>query len=140
MAGSILAEDCPLPTHCVPCSMCGAMLMVKAIGTIHKIRMPIPTNVRGSLLFWETTHRIMVALKEVIMATMMIATVPLLLIAWGQVWVGVVAVASAMALDMDHHLLSTVLTLTPQFLWYMALSPQRSMLTRSSTSSASTVM
>ena len=24
-AGSILAEDCPLPAHCVPCSMCGAV-------------------------------------------------------------------------------------------------------------------
>lgn len=91
------------------------MLMVKAIGTIHKIPMPIPTNARGSRLFWETTPLIMVAPKEVIMATMMTATAPLLPIAWDQVWVVVAGVANVMVLGMDHHHLSTVLMLTPQF-------------------------
>ena len=81
-----------------------------------------------------------VALKEVIMVTMTTAMVPLLPTAWGQGWVDVVGVANAMAPDMDHHPLSMVPMLIPQFLWYMALSPPRSMLTRSSTSSASMAM
>lgn len=74
--------------------------------------------------------------REVIIATTMTAMAPLLPIAWGQAWVGVVGVTSATVLDMDRHRLSTVLTLTLQFLWYMAWSPLRSMLTRSSTSFA----
>lgn len=81
-----------------------------------------------------------VALKVGIMATMTTATVPLLPTVWGQGWVGVVGVASAMVLDTDRHPLSTDHTLTPQFLWCMALSPPRLMLTRSSTSSASMAM
>lgn len=72
------------------------------------------------------------------MATMTTITVPLLPTAWGQEWEGVAVVVSAMALDMDHHPLSTVLMLTHLFLWCMALNPQRSMLIKSSTSSAST--
>lgn len=71
------------------------------------------------------------------MATMTTVMVPLLPTALGQEWVDVVVLASAMALDMDHHLLSTALMLTHQFLWYMALSQPRSTLTKSSTSSAS---
>lgn len=74
------------------------------------------------------------------MATTMTATAPLLPIAWGQAWVGVVGVTSATVLDMDRHRLSTVLTLTLQFLWCMAWSPLRSMLTRSSTSFACMAM
>lgn len=85
-------------------------------------------------------HLIKVALKEVIIATMTTATALLLPTAWGQVWGGVVEVPSAMALDTGHHPLNMVLTLTPRFLWYMALSPRRSMLTKSSTFSASTAM
>lgn len=72
------------------------------------------------------------------MATMMRVMAPLLPTAWGQECVGVVA--SAMALDMDHHLLSMALMLTHQFLWYMALSHLKSMLTKSSTSSACMAM
>lgn len=71
------------------------------------------------------------------MATMMIAMAPLLPTAWGQRWVDGAGVTSVMALVTDHHPLSMALMLTPQFLWYMALSPQRSTLTRSSTSSVS---
>lgn len=74
------------------------------------------------------------------MATMTRVTVPLLPTAWGQEWVDVVVVASAMDLGTDHHLLSTVLMLTRQFLWYMALSRLKSTLTKSSTSSACTAM
>lgn len=80
---------------------------------------------------------IKVALKVVIMATMTTVMVPLLT-AWGREWGAVGVVASAMALDTDHHLLSTVLMLTRLFLWYMALSRLRSTLTKSSTFSAST--
>lgn len=71
------------------------------------------------------------------MAIMTMATAPLLLTAWGLGWVDAAVETNAMALVMDHHPLSMALTLTLQFLWYMALSPLRSMLTRSSTSSVS---
>lgn len=78
--------------------------------------------------------------KVVTMLTVKRATVLLLTTAWGPEWVGVVAVASAMALDMDHHLLSMVLMPTLQFLWCMDLNHQRSMLTGSLTSFASMEM
>lgn len=83
-------------------------------------------------------YLIKVALKEVITATMRTATAPLHHTAWGQEWVGVVGVASATALDTDHHPLSTVLMLTHRSSWYTASSHPRSTLTRSSTSSACT--
>lgn len=58
--------------------------------------------------------------KEVITAITKTATAPLLPIVWGQAWADVGGVASATVLDMARHHLSMVLTLTPQFLWYMA--------------------
>lgn len=79
---------------------------------------------------------IKVALKQDIMGIMMRIMVPLLHTAWGLVWVGVVAGANAMALDMDHHLLSMVHMLTHQSLWFMALSHLKSTLTKSLISSA----
>lgn len=72
------------------------------------------------LIFFFLFLPLKVALREVIMATMRTAMVPLLPTASDQVWVGVAVVVSAMAQVMDHHPLSMVLTLTPQFLWFMA--------------------